>query len=217
MKLRFLRDISLSIAFITIGSATTQAQSADRGTWEFRALGGLGRSSISDSDFNEISNFEFTSAWTLGVELSRQLGLPRLSLSAGLARTNRGTRLTIPSGDPFAGAAELQTDYLDLPVLLHAALGQLGPARFQAFGGAVFSSNGAGILKRASDDLKIGSLIIEQIESSAAVGVEIMPKHELPISLRLQYQRSLTAIVSQSSKSRSNMFMLTGVWAIKRW
>jgi hypothetical protein len=217
VTLRILKAASAGIALVLLNTAISGAQATPRGTWDFRAVGGLGRSSISDSDFNEISNFKLTSAWTLGVEIARQIGQPRLSLSAGLSRTNRGTRLTVPPGDPNAGAANLQTDYLELPILLHAAIGQLGPARFQALGGAVFSSNGAGTLRRASDDLEIASLSMEQIESSAAIGIEVLPKRRVPISLRFQYQRAITATVADSPKSRSNMFMLSGVWAIKRW
>lgn len=204
-------------ALLAFSASAAEAQAIASGAWEIRAVGGLGRSSISDPDFDAISNFEFTSAWTLGVELARQVGPPRLSLSAGLSRTNRGTRLTVPPGDPFAGAADLQTDYLELPILLHANIGQIGPARLQALGGAVFASNGAGILKRASDDFEIASLSMEQIESSAAIGIEVLPTRRGPISLRLQYQRAITAAVTQSPKSRSNMFMLSGVWALKRW
>ncbi len=218
MTLRILKAASAGIALVLLNTARAGAQATPRGTWEFRAVGGLGRSSISDPDFNEISNFKFTSAWTLGVEVARQIGPPRLSLSAGLSRTNRGTRLTVPTGDPkSAGPANLQTTYLELPILLHAVLGQMGPARLQAFGGAVFASNGTGSLKRASDDLEIASLNMEQIESSAAIGIEVLPKRELPISLRFQYQRAVTATVADSPKSRSDMFMLSGVWAIKRW
>ncbi len=217
MTLRILKAAAAGITLVLLNTAIAGAQATPRGTWEFRAVGGLGRSSISDSDFNEISNFKFTSAWTLGVEVARQIGPPRLSLSAGLSRTNRGTRLTVPTGDPNAGPANLQTTYLELPILLHAVLGQMGPARLQTFGGAVFASNGTGSLKRASGGLEIASLNMEQIESSAAIGIEVLPKRELPISLRFQYQRAVTATVADSPNSRSNMFMLSGVWAIKRW
>ncbi len=217
MKLRIRRTASVGTLLLLLTSGVAVAQATPRRTWEFRAVGGLGRSSISDPDFNAISNFKFTSAWTLGVEFSRQLSPARLSLSAGLSRTDRGTRLTVPAGDPNEGSANLRTDYLELPVLLHAEIGQLSSVRLQMLGGAVFASNGAGTLKRASDGLEIASLNMKQVESSAAVGIELLPKGNLPISLRFQYQRALTAAVTESPKSRSNMFMLSGVWAIKRW
>ena len=71
-------------------------------------------------------------------------------------------------------------------------------------------------MKRVSDDRQIGVVDVKQFETSATVGMEILAMREFPVSMRLQYQRSVTP-VTDSKNSRSNMFMLSGVWAIKRW
>ncbi len=215
MKLLLCLTVSC-IAFASLRSRSAEAQSAARSAWEFRALAGLGRSSLADSFEGESVDFDAKSARTGGIELSRQLGPPRISLSAGLAYTARGARFTIPAGEPFAGNAEFQTSYAEVPLLLHAALGSIGPLKVRAIGGGVFSSNGDNKVKRVSDDRQIGVVDAKQFETSATVGMEILAMREFPVSMRLQYQRSVTP-VTDSKNSRSNMFMLSGVWAIKRW
>jgi len=216
VKLRLSRLASAGLALTLFNLPNAEAQSADRGAWEFRALGGFGRSSLSDSFAGETVEFESKNASTFGIEVSRRLIDQRMSLSAGLSYSVRGARFTIPPEEPYAGAAELQTSYVEIPVLLHASLGSLGPVSFRALGGGVFASNGDRKVKRVIVNQQIGVVDTKQFEMSATVGVEVRAKRELPVSVRLQYQRSLTA-VTESPKSRSNMFMISGVWAIKRW
>ncbi len=85
----------------------------------------------------------------------------------------------------------------------------------QAIGGGVLASNGDSKLLRVRDDEQVGVVLAKQIETSTTVGMKLVALRAFPVSMRLLFQRSMTP-VTDPDNSRSTMFKLTGVWAIKR-
>jgi Outer membrane protein beta-barrel domain len=196
-------------------ASSTSAFGQDR--WGFGVMAGVTRGVLSNPTVGEGATVPLSpiNASAGGIFITRRLN-KRLHVESSFSFTSRGTTWQIPDGPSTQATVEVRTLAGDLPLLLHASVGQYGRMRFDLTGGAMFSRMARGDVVEVRTQTVIGRVPLRFASALAVVGGQVRYEQRVPVTLAVRYQYGVTDATDEGSSQHRSVQATLGV-QLRAW